>query len=181
MPSSRLSFSFTRYVETSIESLACNDQTVHLYPSLRRKLTQIERVSFTVLIFLHLLRAVHSFALVPSSSPFPPTVFYCSRKLPLSIQFLFLSSFSIHLTPLCSRAPPYPIAIFPARPAFFCERSRSYCCRAIAQMLTQPEFTRGRSFDYLANLSGQVRMYVHLIHLQLETLPHPPYTPPHDR
>ena len=161
-----------------------------------RKLTQIERVSFLLfnaLISLHLLRAVHNFDLVPSSSPFPPNqVFHCSRKLPLSIQFRspFSLLFSIRLTPFCSRPPPYPIAIFPARPAFFWERSRSRCCRAIAQMLTQPEFTRGRSFDYLANLSGQVRMYVHLIHLQLETLPFPPTpsppppppsTPPHDR
>lgn len=91
-------------------SLVYNDQTIRLYPSLQRKLTQTERVSFLLfaaLISLHLLRAVHdsiSFHLRHSSSdhllPF-------SNDSPSSPIFTLLSSY-LSVSLLSSWAPTIP-------------------------------------------------------------------------
>lgn len=134
-----------------------------LYPSLQRKLTQTERVSFLLLaalISLHLFRAVRA----ASSPPHPslllrPFSNAYSRTLPSLHRFPSLS-FSPSAPPLLARTGHILSQSFLRAQAFFWEPSRSRRCRAIAQMLTQPELTRRRSLHYLADLSGQVRTYV---------------------
>lgn len=86
-------------------SLVYNDQTIRLYPSLQRKLTQTERVSFLLfaaLISLHLLRAVHdsiSFHLRHSSSDHLLPFSNDSPSSPTPFSLLL----SIRLAPLFSR------------------------------------------------------------------------------
>lgn len=135
-----------------------------LYPSLQRKLTQ------TRTSFVSLIRCSNLSSSVPrcprglSSPPHPslllrPFSNAYSRTLPSLHRFPSLS-FSPSAPPLLARTGHILSQSFLRAQAFFWEPSRSRRCRAIAQMLTQPELTRRRSLHYLADLSGQVRTYV---------------------
>lgn len=92
-----------------------------LYPSLQRKLTQTERVSFLLfaaLISLHLFRAVRAASSSPSLLLLRPFSNAYSRTLPSVHRFPFSTLLSIS-SPFARAHRPYPIAIFLARPSIF--------------------------------------------------------------
>lgn len=145
-----------------------------LYPSLQRKLTQTERVSFLLLaalISLHLFRAVRAASVLlltlPSFFDHFPTL--TLERFPRFTDSPLYPS--LHRLPLCSRAPAISYRNLSCAPKHF---SENRLARAVAGQ--SPKCWRSRSSpgEDRSTISPTyparyVRMYVHLLHLRLET------------